>query len=166
MASGETMGKMGVRAFHLNLLVDAFERGLRFKEEASHAYDVLCHLGQPLLALVLHNLWPVLELRVDLCERFCVILREESSLPELVGHVGALDGLAGEVEPALRRVVDPLSCVRLRLADPRERLVGAIRAVEAARWCLDARPQKRGHGPRDGGRQQHRHIHADVSTLP
>ena len=101
VAPGETMGNMGVRAFHLNLLVDAFERGLRFKEEASHAYDVLRHLGQPLLALVLHNLWPVLELRVDLRERFCVILREESSLPELVGHVGALDGLAGEVEPAL-----------------------------------------------------------------
>ena len=52
----------------------AFERSTRLEAQLAHADQILRHLGEPLLALVLDYLRPVLELLVDLSQCLNIIL--------------------------------------------------------------------------------------------
>lgn len=63
------------------------------KHQLAHANQVLGNLGETLLALVLDEAWPELEIPVDLDEGFLVVLGETYLLPQPVWKGRPLNGL-------------------------------------------------------------------------
>ena len=100
------------------------------QREFSHADEVLCDLREALLALVHGEIWPVLELLVDLRKRLVVVPGQLDLLPQIGRAMSALNRL--DVKEALAIVLMDgrvlRVCERARLAVAQARHVVLVAA--------------------------------------